>query len=66
MALASQAVKVLIDLIGAGRVLGSLRLLRWLVVEKLSSAEDVYEIYEAMKAAGGFLPVVARSWFSED
>jgi predicted nucleic acid-binding protein len=61
-----KARRIAIELIGANRVIGSLRLLRWLVVEKLASAEDVYHIYEAMRAAGGFLPSIDRSWFSED
>lgn len=60
-----KARRIGIELIGANRVIGSLRLLRWLVVEKLSSAETVYDIYEAMKAAGGFLPTVKITWFSQ-
>jgi predicted nucleic acid-binding protein len=53
------------QLFGGDRVIGSLRLLRWAVIEGLASTELAFDLYEKMKSAGGFLPAVDKKWFSE-
>jgi predicted nucleic acid-binding protein len=50
---------------GPERVVGSLRLLKWAVLEGLISADDAYSRHSAMKDAGGFLPDIELKWFSE-
>jgi predicted nucleic acid-binding protein len=50
-------------LLGADRVIGSLRLLKWAVEAALISSGDAFVLYTAMKAAGGFLPHIAPDWF---
>ena len=50
-------------IIGSGRVLGSLRLLKWAVDCGLTSAENAHRVYLDMKLAGGFLPNIENDWF---
>jgi predicted nucleic acid-binding protein len=52
-------------LLGQERVIGSLRLMRWCVIDGLASADAAFELYEKMKRAGGFLPALEQRWFSE-
>jgi hypothetical protein len=54
------------ELLGEGRVVGSLRLLKWCVVQELANAEMAFNFYEAMRNAGGFLPDITVKWFNED
>ena len=51
-------------LLGPGRVIGSLRLLKWSVTAGLISAGEAYNKYDAMKNTGGFLPDVSLEWFN--
>jgi predicted nucleic acid-binding protein len=53
-------------LLGAGRVLGSLRLLKWCVSAKIVTAVEAFGFYERMKAMGGFLPRIDQAWFEAD
>lgn len=55
-----------IGMVGAERVVGSLRLLKWSVSEGIMSGDEAFSFYETMKAAGGFLPDIAREWFNVD
>ena len=55
-----------IGLIGADRVVGSLRLLKWCVEDGHLSVGEAFALYERMKAAGGFLPDLDQSWFEND
>lgn len=52
-------------LLGDGRVIGSLRLLRWCVGDGLVAAAGAFSLYELMIEAGGFLPLVSLEWFAE-
>ena len=61
----SKARRVAVSLFGEPRVIGSLRLLKWLVVQEVSSAQSAFELYQAMKTAGGFLPTVDLAWFTQ-
>ena len=54
------------ELLGEGRVVGSLRLLKWCVVQEPANAEMAFNFYEAMRNAGGFLPDITVKWFNED
>jgi predicted nucleic acid-binding protein len=53
------------NLLGQPRVIGSIRLLKWCVVENLTSAAKAFEICSQMKVRGGFLPEVKGEWFAE-
>jgi predicted nucleic acid-binding protein len=59
----AKARMVATNLIGVDRVIGSLRLLKWCVADKILQAAEAFAIYESMKAAGGFLPDIDQSWF---
>jgi len=49
--------------LGDERVIGSARLLRWCVEEKLLVCRDANQQFAAMKNAGGFLPNVPDGFF---
>lgn len=51
-------------LLGAGRVIGSLRLLKWAAEAGLITAATAFERYQDMKSHGGFLPDVEPDWFN--
>jgi hypothetical protein len=38
-------------------------MLRWAVEDGICTCDTAFEHYEQMKAAGGFLPEIAREWF---
>ncbi|WP_459664568.1 hypothetical protein [Novosphingobium sp. 11B] len=52
-------------LLGDHRLMGSLRLLKFGVGEGLFSAEAAVTFYESMISAGGFLPVIDISYFTD-
>jgi predicted nucleic acid-binding protein len=52
--------------LGSDRVIGSLRLLKWSVAAGLFSTAQATEMYETMKAAGGFLPEINAARFVAD
>ena len=54
-----------IDQFGAGRVIRSLRLLKWCVADALATSELAFAMYREMKDADGFLPEIQLEWFSE-
>jgi hypothetical protein len=58
-----KARRVGMELAGEERVIGSLRLLKWIVAEDICTCDDAFVYYERMKAAGGFLPELSREWF---
>ena len=58
-----KARRVAIALTDDGKVVGSLRLLKWAVEVGLCAAEEAFEYYGRMKDAGGFLPDIALEWF---
>jgi predicted nucleic acid-binding protein len=58
-----KARNVATNLIGAERVVGSLRLIKWCVADGLLTSTAAFKIYQSMKAAGGFLPELNQSWF---
>ncbi|WP_157088078.1 hypothetical protein [Bradyrhizobium jicamae] len=58
-----KARRIAIALADQGKVVGSLRLLKWAVEAGLCTAEEAFEYYERMKDAGGFLPDIALEWF---
>lgn len=51
------------SVLGKSRVVGSLRLLQFCVVEALLSCTDAFSQFSGMKAAGGFLPSLPESFF---
>jgi predicted nucleic acid-binding protein len=53
------------DLLGPDRVIGSIRLLKWCVIENLITADAAFKTYELMRATGGFLPQMLPEWFSD-
>jgi predicted nucleic acid-binding protein len=53
-------------LLGEDRVVGTLRLLKWSVSAARITDDEAFALYEAMKAAGGFLPEVTGSWFASE
>ncbi len=60
-----KARRIAVSLVGVERVVGSLRLLKWTVEDGICTGDIAFELYERMKAAGGFLPEIAREWFEE-
>ncbi|MCK1543889.1 hypothetical protein IVB12_18435 [Bradyrhizobium sp. 179] len=58
-----KARRVAIGSADEGRVVGSLRLLKWAVEAGLCTAKQAFEYYQRMKAAGGFLPDIPCEWF---
>jgi len=59
----NRARQVAVALIGAGRVVGSIRLLKWCVANGRITPEAAFTMYQKMKAAGGFLPELMLEWF---
>ena len=49
--------------LGAARVIGSLRLLKWCVDEEILNCDEAHAFFLAMRAAGGFLPVMEHDFF---
>jgi predicted nucleic acid-binding protein len=50
--------------VGTERVIGSIGLLSQCVAARLLSSKDAYAAYEAMVAAGGFLPKLPANYFA--
>lgn len=61
-----KARKIGSQLLEPERVIGSLRLLKWCVLEGLVTPDSAFRLYVLMKEAGGFLPDIEVSWFSDD
>jgi len=53
------------QLFGHSRVIGSIRLIKWCVNRRIISGAEAGTIYERMRTAGGFLPIVDPSWFRD-
>lgn len=51
------------SLIGEGRVIGSLRLLRWCVERLVIDCGEAFSAFEIMRQRGGFLPQTPQSFF---
>jgi predicted nucleic acid-binding protein len=51
------------SLLGAGRVVGSMRVLRWCVEEELIDCEAAYASFVKMREGGGFLPEMNHDFF---
>ncbi len=51
------------ELLGNGRVIGSLGLLKRAVQQQLLTASEAFNAYQKMKTAGGFLPEIDLSFF---
>lgn len=62
----NKARNVGVQLIGQDRVVGSLRILKWMVACDLVSSQEAFALYLAMKEFGGYLPVMAQGWFERD
>jgi predicted nucleic acid-binding protein len=58
-----KARRVGVSLSEEGKVIGSIRLLKWAVEAGLCSAVQAFEFYQVMKDGGGFLPDVTLDWF---
>ena len=54
------------NILGAGRVIGSLRLLRWAVEHKLMVCTQAFEAFQVMRDRGGFLPDTDQAFFCLD
>jgi predicted nucleic acid-binding protein len=50
-------------MLGPGRVIGTLRLLRWMVEDELVICEEAYSLFSKMRSCGGFLPPTEKSFF---
>jgi len=55
--------KIAIEQLGRTQVVGSARLLRWCVEEKLLICKDANQQFEMMKKFGGFLPKIPDDFF---
>lgn len=53
------------DVIGADRVIGTLRLLRWCVEDALIDCGQAFGTFNVMKDKGGFLPETPQSFFCD-
>lgn len=53
-------------ILGQGRCVGTLKLLKQAVAEGLLPADHAFAAYELMKDAGGFLPEIGAGYFSPD
>ena len=53
------------EILGDQRVIGSLRVLRWCVEEAFLDCTSAFQLFQGMRAAGGFLPRVSRPFFCE-
>jgi predicted nucleic acid-binding protein len=51
--------------LGEGRVIGSLRLLKWCVEEEILTCEQAHGYSVQMRSAGGFLPAMGHEFFCE-
>jgi predicted nucleic acid-binding protein len=51
------------QLLGADRVLGSLRVLRWCVQEELVKCRAAFQLFVSMRELGGFLPSTRHEFF---
>jgi predicted nucleic acid-binding protein len=51
------------EVLGDDRVIGSLRVLRWCVEETLFDCIVAFELFQQMRAAGGFLPQIGQPFF---
>lgn len=58
-----KARQVALGQLGADRVIGSIRLLKWSVAAGLATPGDAYNLYLAMRGFGGFLPEVQAGYF---
>jgi predicted nucleic acid-binding protein len=58
-----KARKVGVALTDEGRVVGSIRLLKWAAAAGLCTCREAFDYYQRMKEAGGFLPDVPLEWF---
>lgn len=54
------------SLIGEGRVIGSLRLLKWCVESLVIDCGVAFHAFETMRQRGGFLPETPQSFFCSD
>lgn len=50
-------------IIGANRVFGTVRLLRWCVEQRLIDCAEARRLLQAMRESGGFLPDTPREYF---
>lgn len=55
--------KLGIRILGKQRVVGSIRILRWCVEEKIISCDAAFDFFDTMIACGGFLPPTEHSFF---
>ena len=49
--------------VGAGRVIGSLRLLKWCVAKLVIDCGTAFDAFQVMRDRGGFLPETPQSFF---
>lgn len=50
-------------ILGPGRVVGTLRLLRWCVEDVILKCDQAFEFFQLMKEKGGFLPNTPQDFF---
>lgn len=53
-------------ILGAERVIGSLRLLKWAVENELMACTEAFNAFQEMKNAGGFLPQTTQNFFCNE
>lgn len=51
------------SILGTNRVIGTIRVLRWCVEERLIDCQQAFGLFRKMKAAGGFLPATRPDFF---
>lgn len=52
------------QILGAERLVGSLKLLKMAVCQGLLPAREAFDAYERMKQSGGFLPAIPEEYFA--
>lgn len=53
-------------LLGAGNVIGTLRVLRWFVEARLTTCEEAFRLSREIRARGGFVPEQEHDFFCAD
>lgn len=54
------------DIIGADRVFGTIRVLRWCVEQRRINCTEARRLLRAMRESGGFLPNTPQTYFCTD
>lgn len=51
------------NVLGADRVVGTIRLFRWCVEDSLLNCAQAFDLFRLMRSSGGFLPATSQEFF---